>query len=545
MADARKNDNLWSRLLSTPLPGDPAPAPDPAPDPSPDASPESFLHKVGSMLARYSASPKGTPTPAPNATVGPPAPPAAQAPSGSSSSWLHKLGDILALHHEGDAQPPAPSANATPAPKPASPAGRPASSRHAGRPVIAPPQAPAGASTSAGTNQAAVSATDMPAVGVPPIDASSLPSPGALAGELGSQLPYVAPRSGQKREADVTEQQGQDQKQTRTSWADGDQMGKITDSILKLPMIQSQMKQNELHRQLLGLAAYGMPYRLDLSPLAAIADSWVKNEKKGNDSNLEESALAQYRGRQAQRNTMEQALRDNDTAANSLSNTVLKAAQDFKNGSDTRDMYEKMADKASATNADPFGHMNPLQALTTMSHLVDRGMNSQKDQDAAQDIRNLQGMIANGSAVTDRNFPLTLAKVVGGSGRIAAYEVAREAGSPELARQFDQLWSTLANGRITPENMRDYANFVNLLARNHLAYRQIQAKRYAAISPRFGLQPEDTQALLPGSFVSDVPTGVAPGSGHGRSNVGGPGTKIHPSIESAIQGYFQNRNKGK
>lgn len=566
------SQNFWSNLLKL----YPEKTPDPEPDPTPNSIAELLKHGHAPQAAQ-------TPNPVPNG--GPQAAQVAGDPA--NEGWASKLGGLLGLHHSGSA-----GASTAPAPAPADPASSgpgwfsriehslgsllslqhpgsapdpqapnpalndplpsaasiekryggqgPGKNARAGRAMIAPPKPPQGQmANGSAANQAAVNARDTTSIAAPPIDATSLPDPGALSAQMAQKLPQVAPRSGQTREASVDEQVGQNQKSARTSWAGADQMKQITDSIMNLPMIQDQMKQNEMHKQLLSLTMAANPSRLDLSPLAAVADSWVQNEKKGNQSNLAASAMDMYKGRQLKQNQLEQGLKDIDQDQNNLSNTVLKASQDFKNGQDMKDAYSKLNEKASDKNADPFGHMNPLQALTTVSHLVDRGMNSPKDQQEAQDIRNLQGMLADGSAVTDRNFPLTLAKVVGGSGRIAAYEVAREAGSPELARQFDQIWGTLANGRITPENMRDYANFVNMLAQNHLAYRNIQAKRYAGIAPRFGLTDDDTNALLPGSFVHDVGTGVAPGSGHGRTNVGGGGVK--PSVDALIQKFLQQK----
>jgi hypothetical protein len=532
---AKANENLWAKILSGTLPeGDPAPRPDPTPDPSP----EGFLHKLGSLLSIHHGA---EPTPQPNAgdQYGPPAPAPSPAPNSASHPWLKKLGDILSLHHDGAATP-TPTPNTGPDEVPAhkmiqSPQAR------AGRAVIPPPQSPSAtrdrlmSGAQSASNLAAVSAQDQPTIGNPPIDASALPSPGNLAARLGDQLPYVAPRSGQKREADVSEELHQDQKQARTSWADADQMKQITNSILGLPMIEEQVKQNELHKRLLSLQSLGMPNRLDLSPLAALADSWVQNAKVGNKSNLEGAAIQAAKARSDRKNGLEQSLKDIDSSQNQISNTVLKAAQDFKNGQDTKESYSKLAEAAKASNSDPMGKYNPITAMSTFDHLVERGMNTQKDQEASTEIRHLQDMIQNGNAVTDRNFPLLLAKVVAGSGRIAAYEVAREAGSPEVMRQFDQLWSTLANGRITPENMQDYAHFVNLLAHNHNLMRGIQAKRFGKIGQDY--VPQDhVDAALPGSFVYDVPETVHPG---GHRSTG----KVKPSTEALIQQYFQDRHK--
>lgn len=417
-----------------------------------------------------------------------------------------------------------------------------------GKNLLPPPKPPAPGQDPSSRANRAVIATEPGSDGSvpPPIDASATPppamDPAQTAARLGSELPNVAPRSGQKRGAEIDQTTGTDNRKERATYLSGDEAKNLASTVEGLPFIQRQQAANDDRAQLLRvLLASKKPPQVDLSPLAAWVDSTVQNSRGGGQkSDMLAATTAAAKNRQSNNDTIAALSKQTATDNQNLTKDELEAFTKLKTGKDMTDAYSKLTGKATAENDDPFAGKNPFQAVTAWDHMTDHGLNSPQDRMAAEEIGNVQAILRSDNAIANQNLKVGMARLVAGSARIAQYEIVN--GNPALGSQISQLAATIGSGELTPENLGLYRQFVGMLAQAHNHQRNIQAQRLRAIGgSHFGLPDDMVNAGLPGSFVNDVD----PNSQYPGGVPSAPAPKGDSELNALLQERARRKKAGK
>lgn len=228
--------------------------------------------------------------------------------------------------------------------------------------------------------------------------------------------------------------------------------------------------------------AAARPPSIDMRPLASLVDAWTGSNFQAGTSAPE--TLAQ---RDKQILEYSQKLQQDK---GDLSKRIIEAASKRKTGLLETILENNTANIAKQMAQDPNQMMrgNPATQVMQFARQTDK---ESKDFRMRGELLDSAARLLNGTPAAQNSLPALAARIIEGTVRPQLAVIAREGGDPSWWARAEAVFTRIAEGSISPENVRQYSDLIRQLHEQHAKDVAGAQKRWHVMGDRLGLSPNE------------------------------------------------------